>query len=148
MKRLKIIMAGSLLAAAGFSGVVSAHDYLGTLGAAATATDKYYLVCAAGTAKLTYQVQRTFGTGNLSIEGAKAGATVTPPPVASISSGTAFSPVKTMTGGGAGAYFFTVKKSPASGAARGWRARIHCYDANGQHNPDDQPTTVTYTQNQ
>jgi hypothetical protein len=141
------LLASLLLAAAGFSGVASAHPYAGGLGTVATATDKFYLVCATGSAKITYAVKRTSGTGNISIEGSKAGFSATPAPALSTSSGATLSPLKTIKGG-AGAYFFTVKKSPAASGTRGWYADIHCYDTNGQHNPDDQSASVTYTQNQ
>lgn len=133
-------MAASLVAAAALSGVASAHDYLGTLGNAATATDRWYFVCATGTAKVTYQIQRTAGTRNVQISFDSTG-------VVSGPTGTAFSAEKTATTG-SGAKLFTIKKGPAAAGNVSYRVRAHCKDANNIHDPSDQTTTQTYIQNQ
>jgi len=145
MKKSKIML--GLMLALGFSGAASAHDYGGTLGTSTTATDKFYIVCATGSQTMQYQVRRNSGTAQLKLCGLKSTAAC---PAANNTITTAtgvFSPVKTI-GTGAGAYFFTLSKNTASAVGNSWTVRAHCYDANGQHNPDDQPTTVTYTQNQ
>jgi hypothetical protein len=139
MKLLKTIMATSLLAAAGFSGVASAHDYLGTLGNAAAATDRWYFTCAAGAASMTYRIKRTAGTPCVQLSFDTTG-------VATVSCGV-WSPTKTVATG-AGAKIFTIKKNPAIAGTDSYDAQIHCIDANGVHNPDDQSAVQTYIQNQ
>lgn len=139
MKKSLIV---GLLGVIGFSSMASAHDYNGVFGTTATATDKFYITCAAGTAKFTYQVRRNAGAVNI-----KAQAT-SPVGTATTSSGTGvFSPLITVNTGG-GAKFFQVNKNTSSTATAGYTLRMHCWDTAGNHNPDDQPTTVTYTQNQ
>lgn len=138
----KKTLTAALLSAAGFSGVAAAHDYGGTLGTASTAADKFYITCAAGTAKITYQVRRNSGTPKVraaaySPVGAATTATVT---------GT-FSPLVTLTTG-SGAKFFKIDKNPAATGADSYTLRMHCWDKNGVHNPNAQPNTVTYIQNQ
>ncbi len=139
----KITLLAGLLVASGFSSVASAHDYLGALGNAAAATDKFYITCAAnaGIAKITYQVQRTTGVKNVS---AKA---YSPVGALTTSAGAAFGPEITVNTG-AGAKFFEVKKSPAEAGTRNYRLRMHCKDAGNGHDPADQPTSVMYVQNQ
>lgn len=144
----KITLLTGLLVAAGFSSVASAHFYNGTLGTLATATDKFYITCATGTAKITYRVKRgTVGTSNIS---AKAYSPVGP---LVTSNGTNYStaapatlPTAMITG--AGAKFFEVKKAGTTTGARNYTLDMHCYDANNLHDPNDQPSTVTYIQNQ
>jgi hypothetical protein len=134
MKTIKTILAASALLAAGFSGVASAHPYPGALKTPATATDKFYIVCYAGAASVSYAITKTAGTGGVKISGP---------------AGTTTNGGKTLSyATGAGAKSFTVSKNPAASGAVSYTAQIHCYDANGQHNPDDQSATQTYTQNQ
>ena len=140
MKHKKLIF--GLLLAAGFSTSAMAHDYGGTLGSAAFATDKFYISCAAGTAKITYQIRRNSGTpkvrtNSYSPLGAATTASVT---------GT-FSPLVTLNTG-SGAKFFQVNKNPAATGTNSYTLRMHCYDANNLHDPNDQPASVTYLQNQ
>jgi hypothetical protein len=139
----KITLLTGLLVAAGFSSVASAHFYLGSLGTAAGATDKFYITCAAnaGIAKITYTIQRTTGVQNVS---AKA---YSPVGALTTSAGAAYGPVITVNTG-AGAKFFEVKKSPAVAGARNYRLDMHCKDANNGHDPADQSETATYIQNQ
>jgi uncharacterized membrane protein (DUF4010 family) len=140
MKHATLIF--GLLTAAGFSSTAIAHDYLGTLGTVATATDKFYISCAAGTAKITYQVKRnTVGTSNIS---AKA---YSPVGALTTSNGTTYSPLITLNTG-AGAKFFEIKKAGTTSGSRNYILKMHCYDANNLHEPNDQPATVTYIQNQ
>jgi hypothetical protein len=140
MKHAKLTF--GLLLAAGFSTSAMAHDYGGTLGSAAAATDKFYISCAAGTAKITYQIRRNSGTPNVQAKAyAPVGAVTT-----SVGSGS-FSPLKTLATS-SGAKFFQVNKSPAATGTDSYTLRMHCYDVNNVHQPDDQPTTVTYLQNQ
>lgn len=138
----KITLLTGLLVAAGFSSVASAHLYNGTLGTAAAATDKFYITCATGTAKITYRVKRgTSGSSNVSAKAySPVGALVT-------SSGTTYSSLATVTTG-AGAKFFEIKKAGTTSGSRSYTLDMHCYDANNLHNPDDQPDAVTYIQNQ
>jgi hypothetical protein len=144
MKKIKALWVASLLAVVGFSGVASAHDYSGSLGASASATDRWYFVCAGSTGSLTYQIQRTAGTAahvkaKFDSTGIISGPTTGPAAV------TAFSSLKTATTA-SGTKFFTINKTAAG--AVGYRVRVHCVDTSGTHNPDDQPTAPTYVQNQ
>jgi hypothetical protein len=141
MKISKMIMTVGLLAAMGFSGVVSAHDYIATLGRATTATDKWYITRAAGTAKITYQIMHTSGTGCVQI------APYFPVGPATRSCGGYWSPLITVATG-AGAKLFTINKNPATLGALSYTVRINGYDANGVQNPDDQSFVQTYIQNQ
>lgn len=131
MKISKILIAVGLLAALGFSGVVSAHTYSGTLGVAATATDRWYIVCSAGTASLTYQIQRTAGTA------------------AHVKVG--FDRTGIVSGPTTGARAVTALSPPKTAAVAGrvsYGVRAFCPDANGNLNPDDQSSVQTYIQNQ
>ncbi|MEQ1557588.1 MAG: hypothetical protein ABL933_01440 [Methyloglobulus sp.] len=149
MKTITTIMAASLLLAAGFSSVASAHTYAGTLKAPTAAipgpTDKFYIVCAAGSATLEYSISRTApaaGTLKLQIKETNHAASVT-----NGTKGT-LSPVITFPAT-AGAYSFSVSKSPVTAAGTAsYSAQIHCIDANGVHQDSDQSQSVTYTQNQ
>ena len=144
MKKIKAVWVASLLAVVGFSGVASAHDYTGTLGSAATATDRWYFVCSGGTASLTYQIQRTAGTA-AHVQVAFDSTTIVSGPTTGTAAVTAFSPLKTAATG-ASSKFFTIKKTAAGAVS--YRVRAHCNDTNGTHNPDDQTTPQTYVQNQ
>jgi hypothetical protein len=144
MKKIKALLVTSLLAVAGFSGVASAHDYTGSLGSAATATDRWYFVCSAGTASLTYQIQRTAGTAaHVKVKFDTTG--IISGPTTGAAAVTAFSPLKTAATG-ASAKFFTINKTAAGAVS--YRVRAHCLDASGTHNPDDQTAVQTYVQNQ
>ena len=145
MKPLKIML--GLVLAASFSGVASAHDYGGVLGTRTTATDKFYIVCAAGTRTMRYQVRRNSGVAQLKLCGLKSTAAC-PAANNTITTRTGvFSPLKTI-GTGAGAYFFTLTKTTRSTVPNSYTVRAHCYDARGQHNPNSQPTVVRYLVNQ
>jgi hypothetical protein len=140
MKHTKLIL--SLLITAGFSTTVMAHDYGGTLGSAAAATDKFYITCAAGTAKFTYQIRRNAGTPKVRTNSySPAGAATTSTVTGS------FSPLITVNTA-SGAKFFQVNKNPAAAGTNSYTLRMHCLDANNLHDPNDQPATVTYIQNQ
>lgn len=139
----KITLATALLAAAGFSGLAGAHDYSGALGNAATATDKWYFQCLnPNTVKITFQVRRSAGTGCVKATYNATGANTT-------SCSTTFAPAVAINiATGAGAKQFTINKNPANTGARSYTVRAHCIDKTGVHNPADQTSTQTYTQNQ
>lgn len=142
MKKLKTLMAASLVAAAGFSGAASAHDYLGTLGTAATAKDTWYFSCLnSSTAKVQLQVKRQAGTPC-----AKAALSF-PALSATSCSTTTFTTLQQVTTG-SGAKVFTISKNPAIAGTLSYTVRAHCIDSTGVHNPDDQTTPQTYIQNQ
>ncbi len=135
------LMVGLLLAA-GFSTAASAHNYNGTLGTAATATDKWYFSCTnSKTVKIQFQVKRTAGTPCVKATYPATGANATScgalAPAAAINVAT-----------GAGAKFFTVNKSPAISGTNSYTVVAHCIDNTGVHNPADQTSPQTYTQNQ
>lgn len=142
MKKIKTLIAVSLVAVAGFSGVASAHDYLGTLGTAKAATDVWYFTCLnPNTAKVQLQVKRTSGT-----QCVKA-ALVSPAANATSCSSASFTPLVTVSTG-AGNKFFIVNKNPQAAGGVSYTVRAHCLDNTGVHNPADQTTPQTYTQNQ
>ena len=142
MRKIKTLMAASLVAAAGFSGAASAHDYLGTLGTAAAATDVWYFTCLnPNTAKVQLQVKRQAGTP--CVKAQLSGAALT----ATSCSTTSFTTLQTVATG-AGNKVFTVNKNPALAGAASYTVRAHCIDNTGVHNPDDQTTPQTYLQNQ
>ncbi len=144
MKKIKALLIASLLAAAGFSSVASAHDYTGSLGSAAGATDRWYFVCSGGTASLTYQIQRTAGTAaHVRVKFDTTG--IISGPTTGTAAVTAFSPLKTAATG-ASVKILTINKTAAGAVS--YRVRAHCIDASGQHNPDDQTDVQTYIQNQ
>lgn len=144
MKKIKALLVASLLAVVGFSGVASAHDYTGTLGSSATATDRWYFVCAGSTGSLTYQIQRIAGAA-AHVKVKFDTTQIISGPTTGTAAVTAFSPLKTATTA-TGAKFFTINKTAAGAVS--YRVRAHCVDTNGVHNPDDQPTAQTYIQNQ
>lgn len=132
-----------------------AHDYVGLVGnATKTAkTDRFYVTCASGADHVSFQVKdipsRPEKASKIYIRADKGGAS---PAVTTLSrdlkdTDAGFSPLTTITGG-SGAYFFNVVKSATSAGAEVYVARIHCYDAGGNHNPDDQPSTARYLINQ
>ena len=142
MKKLKTLMAASLVAAAGFSGAASAHDYLGTLGAAAAAKDIWYFSCLnPNTAKVQLQVKRQAGTP--CVKAALSGTALT----ATSCSTTTFTTLQQVAAG-AGNKFFIVNKNPALAGTLSYTVRAHCIDNTGVHNPADQTTPQTYLQNQ
>ncbi len=143
----KITLLAGMLIAAGFSSLAFAHDYGGTLKTLPTATDKFYIACATGTQTISYQVRRNSGTAQLNLCGLKSTAACPSANKTVTTTTGVFSPLRRI-GTGAGAYFFTLKKNSASTAGNSWTVRAHCLDANGAHDPNDQPTTVTYTQQQ
>lgn len=141
MKKIKTLIAASLVAAAGFSGAASAHDYLGTLGTAAAATDIWYFTCLnPNTAKVQLQVKRTAGTP--CVKASLSGTTLTA--TSCSTSYTALTSVST----GAGNKVFIVNKSPALAGGISYNVRAHCIDNTGVHNPADQTDVQTYIQNQ
>ncbi|MEQ1557590.1 MAG: hypothetical protein ABL933_01450 [Methyloglobulus sp.] len=150
MNVLRLTTLVGLLAMMGFSSVASAHTYGGTLKAPKAAmpgpTDKFYIVCAPGTASLEYYISRTApaaGTLKLQIKETNHAASVT-------TNGTkgTLSPVITFPAT-AGAHSFSVSKSPVTAAGTAYyTAYITCYDAYGVHQDSDQSQSVTYTQNQ
>ncbi len=139
----KILMTVALLAALGFSGVASAHDYLGTLGSAATATDRWYVVCA-NTARLDYQIQRVVGKA-AHVKVTFDSTDIISGPTTGVAAVTAYSPLKTAATV-AGAKFFTIKKT-AAGAIT-YRVRLFCTRKNGDFSPGDTTAVQTYVQNQ
>jgi hypothetical protein len=142
MKKLKTLMAASLVAAAGFSGAASAHDYLGTLGTAATAKDIWYFQCLnPNTAKVQLQVKRQAGTP--CVKAALNGTALS----ATSCSTTTFTALQSIAAG-PGAKVFTISKNPALAGTDSYTVRAHCIDNTGVHNPDDQTTPQTYLQNQ
>lgn len=158
MNKKVIKQIAALIMAAGFSGITLAHDYVGVVGNSTRAarTDRFYLVCAPGSQKLTFQVRdiatRPEKSTKLYIRADKPGAS---PAITALSwdardADAGYSPLLTITGG-SGAYFFNVGKTagaPGVVGAEAYVARIHCYNTDGEHNPDDQPYTVRYISNQ
>jgi hypothetical protein len=153
MKNTTKIVAVSALLTAGFTGVASAHDVANAVGNSTTAarTDVFDVECYAGTAYFTVSVRDTKTTPEkatkVSIQASKGGVT-TALSTDTTDTDTLFSATKTLSGG-TGVYRVTVNKNSVAGVtgAEGYTARIHCYDANGQHNPDDQSDPV-WIQNQ
>jgi hypothetical protein len=142
MKKFKTLMAVSLVAAAGFSGAAFAHDYLGTLGTAATAKDIWYFQCLnPNTAKVQLQVKRQAGTP--CVKAALSGTALS----ATSCSTTSFTALQAVAAG-PGAKVFTVSKNPALAGTDSYTVRAHCIDNTGVHNPNDQTTPQTYLQNQ
>lgn len=141
MKKIKTLMAVSLIAAAGFSGAASAHDYLGTLGTATTATDIWYFTCLnPNTAKVQLQVARTAGTP--CVKAALSGTTLN-----ATSCSTSFTALQQVATG-PGNKVFIVNKNPQIAGTLSYNVRAHCIDNTGVHNPADQTTPQTYLQNQ
>jgi hypothetical protein len=153
MKTIKNIMAASILLAAGVTNVTFAHDVANAVGnsTAAARTDVFEVECYTGTSYFTVSVRDTKTTPEkatkISIQASKGGVT-TALSTDNTDTDTLFSPTKTLTGG-VGIYRVTVNKNSVAGVtgAEGYTARIHCYDANNQHNPDDQSAPV-WIQNQ
>lgn len=131
-----------LLLAASFSTAASAHNYNGTLGTAAAATDKWYFICQnPATVKVQFQVKRTAGKPCVKATYPATGQNAT-------SCGTLApaAPINVVTG--AGAKFFTVNKAPAIAGTNSYTVSAHCIDNTGVHNPADQTSVQVYTQNQ
>lgn len=140
MKKSKLML--GLLLVAGFSTAASAHNYNGTLKAAAASADKWYFMCTnANTVKVTFQVKRTKGTpcvkATYDATGQNATSCGALAPAAAINVAT-----------GAGAKFFTINKNPAIAGTNSYTVSAHCIDSTGVHNPADQTTPQVYTQNQ
>jgi hypothetical protein len=169
MKISKTILAASLLAA-GFSGIASAHDYVGSVGNATVnaASDKFWIQCAGGSSYATLRVRdnptspekatKVSIRGATSLAGLSAATWYTDTTDTDATTfdtsfsgpyGTAANPQPRVTGGPA-IYYFEVNKNMMAGVtgAEAYIARIHCYDSSNTHNPEDQPTSVTYIQNQ
>jgi hypothetical protein len=157
MKLQKTIMAASLLLAAGFTGAASAHTVSGGLGNATTdaaRTDVFTVQCLAGSSYFTVRVRDVKTTPEkatkVSIQASKVGATpaVTPLATDTVDTDANFSNTETITGG-TGVYTVSVNKTMVAGVkgAESYVAEIHCYDAQNQHNPEDQ-TDPTFIQNQ
>ncbi|ESS72937.1 hypothetical protein MGMO_41c00030 [Methyloglobulus morosus KoM1] len=142
MKKLKTLMAASLVAAAGFSGAASAHDYLGTLGTAAAAKDIWYFTCLnPNTAKVQLQVKRQAGTPCVK-------AALSSPALSATSCSTTTFTTLQQVATGSGNKVFIVSKNPAIAGTLSYTVRAHCIDNTGVHNPADQTTPQTYLQNQ
>ncbi len=142
MKTIKTMIAASLVAAAGFSGAASAHDYLGGLGTAAAATDAWYFTCLKPTTtKVQIQVKRQAGTP--CVKAALNGTALS----ATSCSTTTFTTLQQVATG-PGNKIFIVNKSPAASGTLSYTVRAHCIDNTGVHNPADQTTPQTYFQNQ
>ena len=141
MKITNLMLMASLWVGMWFTTAASAHEYLGTLGAAATATDIWYFTCLnPNTAKVQLQVKRTAGTP--CVKASLSGTTLTA--TSCSTSYTALTSVST----GAGNKVFIVNKSPALAGGISYNVRAHCIDNTGVHNPADQTDVQTYIQNQ
>jgi hypothetical protein len=141
MKNTNMIM--GLLLAAGFSTVASAHNYAGTLKAPAINADKWYFVCQnPNTATVEFQVKKTKGTPCVKATYDATGANAT----ACTTALKPAAPIVITTG--PGPKFFTISKNPAIAGTDSYSVSAHCIDNTGVHNPDDQTTPQTYTQNQ
>jgi hypothetical protein len=150
MKISKLLMAVGLLAALGFSGVASAHQYSGTLGVAAAATDRWYIVCTApSVGYMEYRIQRTSraaGT-NAHVKIVFDSTGIASGPTTGAKAVTAFSPQKTGATPRAGAKFFTIKKTAAGAVS--YRVSAYCLDKNGlEVSPDELSSSQIYIQNQ
>lgn len=137
----KSILMAALFASAGFSGIASAHNYSGTLGSGAGATDRWYFQCLSGTnVKITYQILRTAGTPCVSTNSYS-------PLGASTKSCGAWSPLVTVLTG-PGVKFFQVNKSPAATGTNSYVVSAHCWNSDGTHQEAEQTTPQIYLQNQ
>jgi hypothetical protein len=140
MKKSTLML--GLLLAAGFSTTASAHNYNGILGTAAARTDKWYFICSnPNTVKVQFQVKRTAGKPCVKATYLATGQNAT-----SCGARAPAAPINVVTG--AGAKFFMVNKSPAKVGTNSYTVVAHCIDNAGVHNPADQTTPQTYTQNQ
>jgi hypothetical protein len=157
MKLQKTIMAASLLLAVGLTGAASAHTVSGGLGNSTTdaaRTDVFTVQCLAGSSYFTVRVRDVKTTPEkatkVSIQASKAGAipAVTPLSTDTIDTDLLWSASQKITGG-TGVYTVNVNKTKVTGVkgAESYVAEIHCYDAQNQHNPEDQ-TDPTFIQNQ
>jgi hypothetical protein len=157
MKIRKVLVAVSLLAATGYVGTAVAHDYPGAVGSStstATATDRFGISCNGGTAKVTLQVRDTVTNPEkatqVRIRGAKTLALLASAPWSTDTTGTAaqntaFSPLLEVVNG-VNTYYFEVNKTVVAGVTgpETYTARIHCVDAGGFHNPEDQNSSVDF----
>lgn len=145
----KTIMAASVIAVAGYAGVASAHPYQFALGVSTTnvaRTDIFGIDCNVGTAKISYQVKDVKTTPEkttiLKIRAASTQAGLASAvwyPADQLGNYTA---LKYITNG-ANIYYFEINKNAVAGVigTETYIAQIHCLDANGGHNPDDQSPT-------
>lgn len=141
MKITNLMLMASLWVGMWFTTAASAHEYLGTLGAAATATDIWYFTCSnPNTAKVWLQVARPSGTK--CIKSSFAGTTWN---VTSCSS--VLSP-QVGVSTGPGSKIITVSKNPAATGIVSYRVRANCVDNTGYQNPADQSDLQWYLQNQ
>lgn len=138
----KSIILAAFIAMVGFSGMASAHDYLGTLlSSPSLRTDKWYFRCSSSTnAKITYRIKKTAGPAGC------VNAKSTNPVGATVQSCTtgAWSSTVTVQPTGAGFKFFDVWKTVAG--SFGYDVEAHCTNSNGTHGAQTEPQT--YTQNQ
>jgi hypothetical protein len=143
MKISKLIQIIGLILLIGFSSISIAGDYgSGTLGAAPTAADKFYMICPAGTAKMVFQVIRH---GAVRVQISQFSPSISPATVA-VSNGVQSKQI--MIPAKAGAHFFTVNKAPAVSGAVTYRPRIDCIDASGFGLGPIQTYPQVYIQNQ
>jgi hypothetical protein len=151
MKITRTLLTATLLAATGYAGLASAHNYTYSLGvnnSNVARTDVFSIQCNSGTAKITYQVKDVKTTPTeknpvIKIRGATTQAGLASATWDSANQLGAFTTLRTINGGTI-AYWFEVNKSAATGAATNngletYIASIHCLDATNGHNPDDQP---------
>jgi hypothetical protein len=125
----------------GLSGAASAHDYLGTLGTAATAKDIWYFTCSnPRTAKLVVQVKRPAGKPCIKAQVSSPAATLN-------SCSTAYTLPKILPTR-SGAKVFTLSKSPAAAGIAVYIVKADCLDNTSVQNPEDQTSPQTYIQNQ
>jgi hypothetical protein len=141
----KTTLLAGLVLAAGFSSVASAHDYTSGLGTITTATDRAYIVCPAGTAKMFYQVRRNSGAAQINACGLNSSAAC-PAANSVITASTGVFIAGKYVATGAGAFFFTIKKNSASSVGNSYTLRAHCTSASGAHLT--QADALTYFQNQ
>ena len=144
MKNSKKIMLASLLIAAGYSTLASAHSQSGSLGASASgATDVYAVTCGAGTAKLFLQVKdlAPVVAPKVSIQATKGAASSTLSTDA-VDGDAVYSPGVTVAGT-PGVFTLKVNKSAVAGAET-YVAQFHCQTSAGAHTD----TTWAMTQNQ
>lgn len=152
MKITKTIIAASVVAAAGYAGVASAHLYtfaLGTANSAITRTDKFGLACAGGSTKITYQVKDvktpTEKTTVIKIRAATTAAGLASATWYPANQLGAYTAEKTISNGPS-TYYFEINKSTAAlpvsnNGTETYVAQMHCKDVNNVHNPDDQSPT-------
>ncbi len=140
MKKFKTIIAASLVVAVGgIPGVASADEYAGSLGTAATATDKWYFSCTStNTSQLRVRIRRSAGTPCVRVQSTSPAYNVT-------SCSTTFTSQQILSTG-SGVKSFTVTKNPQASGAASYVVDAHCWRSTGVHGT--QTTPQTYLQNQ